>query len=795
MSRLYHVWAQAVVRFRIPVLLVTATLLALATTTFRNLYHDDSNESYFLEGDPNLAAYNKLHELFGDNEYLLIGVPAPAGQDTVFEARTIEVIQEITAFLEEHEVVTQVRSLSKYEHTHNSDGTLATDPLFEEFDDLTQAVLSHAQTVIQGEPLALDSLITRDLKHTVIAARTELRPKENAHKVQVVTDTLNFIQEKHYASEGYNLHISGDPLIGERFENLTKSDMAWLNPAMAIIIVGILLLVFRSIVATVLPLVFIGITVVLVTGLQGFLVWPFTAVNSALIPTTIILSVGTCVHIMVEFFNLRRNGATQKAAAQKTVEHLFFPVFFTCLTTGMGFIALSVTDIMPVKQFALLAASTSMLIFLLSMTLLPAILSFTPWIAKGGKTGHQHRGFVSQFLHALPQFVFKNRKPLAVIGILFSLFSVFSIRFMQVDTNFIEYFKQDSAVAKDLRYFDEQFKGIGNLEVIIDSGSEGGIKNPEFLQRIDDLEQYFEGYEESGNPVSVVKFFKQINQALHQDDANYFALPTTSPMAAQFLLLYENTGPEEDLSDLKDYDERYLRLSVSFINMNAADLEKQLDKIRQDLAQNFDDIAIELTGGLVIFNAIDTYVNRGMAQSFALAIAIIAVSFLLLFRSIKYGLIALIPSVVPVLITGGLISLAGVSLNLGTMIVGAMTIGIAVDDSIHLMSRYILHRKRGENVFEAISAALATTGKAVILTSLILVTGFSIMLFGSFIPFIQMGLFSAMIMIFALLGDLIFLPALLFLLDRNTPSHIHEQVPQTKTQALTPEPEDPHHVS
>lgn len=776
MKTFSQLWAHWILRQRKWVLIAFAAMIALAPLSFDRLYHDDSNESYFLEHDPNLKAFNQLIDLFGDNEYLLVGIPARQQDRDVFTAPTINLVNDLTQFLENHRHVTQVRSLSKYEYTHDDDGLLATDELFEDMAGLDAEALNHAREVMKNEDLALGSLITADLKHTVIAARTTYLRGENDHKVEVVNELRAFIDEHNYKAEGYQLHLSGIPVIGERFATLTKRDMAWINPVMAVIMVTILLIIFRSLAATMVPMLLIGSTVLLTISIQAWLGWPFTAVNSALIPTVIVLSVGTSIHVLVDFYRIRNQGLSPYDAAQAAVADLLFPIFFTCLTTALGFITLAITELAPVRQFALLAATAAMLIFLLAMSALPAALSFIPWIAKGRSQNKDH--LIHQFLQWLPSFVYKHRKGTAILGLSIALFSLVGIRFISVDTNIINYFKKDAWVSQDLHYFNEQFQGIANLEFIIDSGETGGIHQPNFLQRVDSLQNHLEQLGSSGKAISLIRFHKQINQSLNEDKAEFYALPTSANMAAQFLLLYENTGPDEDLSDLKDFDERYLRLSIPFRNMDARDMTAELGSIKKHLAAEFSDLNMEITGGMVMNNAQNTYVNNGMLASFGMAILMIGLSFILLFRSFKYGLIALIPSIVPVLLTGGLVSLAGISLDLGTMIVGAMTIGIAVDDSIHLMSRYLLQRKKGEAVLPAISAALATTGKAVILTSIILVCGFSVMLLGSFVSYIYVGLFSAMIMSFALIGDLFFMPALLLIFDRKalqSRSNKHQQ--------------------
>lgn len=778
MTRFVDTWAHCVVRFRAAILLASIILIVQSPFSFGRLYHDDSNESYFLEHDPNLNAFDRLLERFGDNEYLLVGIPARAGDADVFNADTVRIIHEISEFLENHRHVTQVRSLSQYEYTHDDAGMLATDPLFEAIETsdnpatpaVTPEALTAAREIMRKEKLALGTLLTDDLQHTLIAARTSYRPGENNHKVEVVTELREFIAERGYADQGFTLHMSGVPVIGERFQTLTQRDMAWINPVMGVLMIGILFAIFRSAFATALPLLLIGCVILVITGLQGVLRWPFTAVNSALIPTVIILSIGTAIHVLVEFFHFRRQGLTPPAASRATTRDLLHPVFFTSLTTAAGFLTLAVTELTPVRQFALLAAASAMLIFLFSTTALPALLSYIPWVPRGHAPHNpQQINAMTRLLSALPNFTRTHSRKIAATGILLALFSVYSIRHMTVDTNIVNYFKDDSWVNQDLHYFNRTFKGISNLELIVDTGRDGGIKDPAILARVDDLQTWLENRAETGTALSIIRFYKQIHQSLNGNDPQHFTLPTSPEMAAQFLLLYENTGPDEDLSDLKDFNERYLRISVPILNMDARDMTAALTSIRQHIEHEFSDLSLEITGALVMNNAQNNYVNSGMFLSFGIAILVIGVSFLVLFRSLKYGLIGLIPSIVPVLLTGGLVSMAGIAMDLGTMIVGAMTIGIAVDDSIHLMSRYLLRRKRGDGVFEAIQSAFSTSGKAVILTSIILVCGFSVMLLGSFVSYIYVGLFSAMIMSFALIGDLLFMPALLFILDREKP--------------------------
>jgi len=766
MNRFKLAWARFVVTRPWPIFALTGLLLGFAILSIvsRPIPYDNSNEMYFLPNDPSLLAFNELTDLFGDSEYLSIGVEARAQDQDVFSQDTIHLIDSLTQMLEEHEVVTQVRSLSKYQYTHNDDGLLATDDLFEEPDAVTAQDLAKARVIMAGEKLALNTLITKDFQQVRILARTEYRAGDNSHKVQIVTDLLDFIETQKFAEQGYQLHLAGMPVIGERFETLTKEDMAWINPTMALVMLVILFLTFRSITGTLVPWLVIGISIISITGIQAYFAWPFTAVNSALVPTLIIIGMGVSVHVLVEFYHFRGKGLVPKEAAYETITHLFQPVLFTALTTSMGFAALAITELLPVKQYAYLAAMGPLIIFLVAMTSLPALLSFIPWMPKRTQTAFKN-DLVGRVTQSIPAFTYRKRFPIVFVGAIALLFSLFFVSKITVDSNFITYFKKDSWITQDMHYFDEHFKGISNLEVMVDSGVEDGVKAPEFLRRVESLQDYLEGLPESGDTNSLLDFLKQIRQAVSEDNPDFFILPDSAQMTAQLLLLYENSGPDEDLSDLKDFDQRHLRLTVPLINMSASQMTLLLEQINTEIEAEYSDLTVEITGPMVMYNVQDRYINEGMFNSFSIALLLIGLSFFVLFRSVKYGLIALVPSVVPILMAGGVVTLMGISLDLGTMIVGAMTMGIAVDDAIHVVSRYLLARSQGADVNQAIGRAMNESGRAVVFTSVILVVGFSVMLLGSFIPYINTGLFSAVIMGLALVGDLIVLPALLYMID------------------------------
>ncbi|MCG8337860.1 MAG: MMPL family transporter [Proteobacteria bacterium] len=766
MANFIHRWAELVINKRFRVIIISILLMGVAIIPMKNLYYDNSNELFFLEDDPNLKLYNEFLDRFVDSESISVGIEARQGEDSVFTPDTLRMIKTITEFLEDHEHVNKVSSLANYQYIHSKDDTLETTDLVENWDALDDRpeLMRKMKQIMEGETLVHGSLVSEDMKHTVVFARTVYIKGGAEHKVEVTHAVMNLIAENNWEQQGYKIHLFGIPVLSERFETLAKKDQSWVLLAMLGIVVFVLAFSFRSFGGTLVPFVVIITTVLYVTGLQGLLTWPYNTVLTALPFIIIIVGIGDSVHLIVEYYHFRYQGQEPQDSAKSAIKVLWMPCFFTSITTAAGFMALSVTRLVPIRQFGLLGATASFLAFLVSLTILPALLSYVRLKPERVKNTME-QGLIARFTGGLASFTFKYKFLLSALCLILVLGSVFLARKIEIDTNYASYFKENSTLRQDINYFDRVYKGAMMLDFMVDSGEPGGIKNPVILNDIARLQAYLDTLESAGKAVSYADFVKKMNQAMHNDDPAYFRIPDSREAVAQYLLLYENSGPENDLSDLKTSDERYARIYAPLSNMSSMNMHRLMSQIRQDLKTSFPDLNVQLTGNMVLYVAHDFYIQEGVVKSFGLALLIIGLCFFVIFRSFKYGVLALIPSIFPVIFTGAIMYLLGISLNLGTMIIGAMTIGIAVDDSIHVMNRYLSAFRDGKPLRERIHLALTESGRAVIFSSIVLVLGFSVMLLGSFTPFIYTGLISAAVMVMALLGDLFFLPAILFVLD------------------------------
>jgi len=768
MTRLINTWANFVINKRFYLIVASVVLLLVILVSGPSIPFDNSTERYFVLGDPALTDYHRSIELFGDNEYLIIGFEAAPATADIFQAETLRNIAQISEFLEFHEYITQVRSLTTFQYIHADGDDLRTDYLIDDIEDLIARpnAIAAVKSTLEREELALDTLISRDFRHTRIAARVEYHQETAENKVQLVQDLQNFVDEHNLDdSSDYIFHLSGYPLVQERIETIADEDTSKLIAIMVVLMLVILFASFRSFVAMAIPWLVIVSSLLIVLEVQSYLEIPHTIIDrSALLPTLIIIGIGLVVHVLVEFFNFAKSGKNGVAAARATIIQLWRPAFFTAITTSAGFYALSVTRVLPIKEFALLGAIGPIALFFFSLTVLPAMLSYINKVPSA-TVQVLEMGFISRITSKVPDFTLKNRHIILLFAIATTVFSVWYLPRFEIDSNYTSLFKAGSQVPQDIEYFDEVYRGMMNLDVILDSGEIDGVKQPEFLRQADQLQTWLEQRSTLGPINSLVDYLKEISQAVNGDVAQYYRIPETSDMTAQFLLLYESAGADEDLSDIKDFDNRFTRLVIPVVNMRASEMAVELDLISTYLNQNFGQLQPAITGTMALYTVRDAYISEGMVLSFIVALSVIAVFFIVLFKSFKYGILSLIPSVLPIILAGSIAAWLGIYLDHSAVIVFAMTLGIAVDDAIHVMSRYLLAKKSNASTKQALQRAMNESGRAVLFSSIVLVFGFSVLCFGSLTTVIYVGFFGGVIMTFALIGDLIFLPAILYLVD------------------------------
>jgi predicted RND superfamily exporter protein len=748
-------------------------LFALSAWQLPKLYFEDSTDMWFLKDDQMALTYKNYKRTFQSDEFLTIAINKRPGDQDVFNSETLRLIRSFTEFLDEHRNVTKVRSLSRYQYMHTSSGILKIDNVIpedeDEFKQLSAKDWTQIRAIMQKEHLSEDLIVAADYNSTIISARVIESDVNRNARLELAQDFNQYIIDNDLTNIAWDIHLLGAATINENYFRYSESDSQFIYPVMFVIIFVLLVFLFRTLAGVVLPILLVIFSIIMTLGIAAYLGWSLNMLNIVLPLLLMVISLADSIHIMVSFYNYRQLDYEPKEAAKKTIKTLFIPCFYTTITTFVGFIALAASKLVPVIQFGIEAAIGVLIAFVLSITVLPAILVHIKGFSRLGEVN-------TRIINLLPKFAYKHSMKITLIALILIPAATYFARQINIDTSFERNFKQNSDIRKSIRFYENNFAGALGLEMVLDSGKAGGAKEPQFLLKTLALQEWLESQDCCSRTLSLNDYLFEINAKLNEHQSQYYTVPNSRELVSQYLLLYSNGGPEEDLTDMISNDESKIRLSVTFKSRPAKQTSIWINKIKAELATNYQDLNATLTGRTIMFNNMDKYIQNGLISSFSLAFLLIILSFFILFKSVKYGILAMFTSMLPVLVVGGIMGAFDIYLDFATMMVAAVTIGIAVDDSIHFLWHYVNTRRSGSSRNEAIEFAVKKAGRAIIFTSIILASGFLMLMFSAFIPTIFFGILGAIVVVFALLADLLFLPAFMYLNSHRKKQRGHQNL-------------------
>ncbi|PCI21780.1 MAG: hypothetical protein COB67_13810 [SAR324 cluster bacterium] len=757
-------WSQAVVQYRWAVLIITAITLTALISPLLQLRFDNSSEMWFLDGDKTLSNYQEARRIFGDSQTIRVGLEARKRDKNIFNKETLAVIHEVTEFLESHEHIISVSSITNYQFMTSIDDEFSIEDLVEDVDELegTTSETRRMTQIMTKETMAHDFLVTKDLMNTLISAKVAYRDKSIDHHIELVQQLRAFFKKNKYMEKGFDLRLGGVSAVNEQVFSSSAKDRKLVRPLMFLIIIILLYFSFRTKTGVFVPLIVVIGSIISMQGITSLLGWNKNILNANLPVLVIAVGIGDAIHIITEFYFQRKSGLAPKEAAILSVHEKFLPCFYTTVTTVAGFLAITATRLQPLREYGVIASIGVMTAFVLSVFTLPALLSFSKKDSQSIRD-LLTKGPIVKLTHGLTPFVAKNRRFILAAGFVTLIISIGFMSMVKTDSSYLSYFKRDTKLQKDLNYFGDHYKNTGGMQIMIDSGENGAAIEPVFLKKVERLQSYIASLENSGKTRSLADYIQKINQSMHNDDPAYYKIPDTREHVAQYLFLYGNSGPTDDLSDLIGFHQRYLKLEVAEYYISAITSKKRIEMIEHKLMTDFPHLKVTMSGGSYMDSVKNIYLNDGLIHSFSLAIGMIILCFFIFLRSIKYGLLSLIPSIFPIIFAGGVMGVLGIELNFNTMIIAALTFGIAVDDTVHIMTCYQEGIQNGLSKFKSIDEAIKGSGHAIILTSVILFFGFGVNLIASFVPTIQFALLGGIIILVACLADLILLPAMILI--------------------------------
>ncbi|MDQ1829150.1 efflux RND transporter permease subunit [Massilia scottii] len=557
-------------------------------------------------------------------------------------------------------------------------------------------------------------------------------------------------------------------------------EMGMLNVAALCIITLLLWFLFRSLSAVVWPVVIVILSVIWMTGITAWLGLPITSFVMIAVMLTLAVGVADTVHVLAGYLSARKEGKDHAAALRTGFRHVAVACLLTSVINIVAVLALSVTPVVPIKVFALMCALGVALPFMFSVYLLPLMLDIwapkhagqTPRAGLAAAVGRlipNFAGFVARQLDKVLPVV--EKRPVTFIAMFVSLFAVcvYGSMLTKVDTDPVGSFPLDSPIRRNVQVVDQNMMGAQSMEIFLDLGKDNAFHDPFVLQTVEQLQRTIEG--KYGHLVvkttSLVDTVKHSYKTLNEGREEMYIIPDKEATVSQTLFLFNQSNPDDRRKLVSDnFDKSHI--SVRLYNAGSYEYAKTWEAMRKDINQSvgtlrgkYPTAEVSITGVLALMMQGADYLTRSELQSFGLALILISVILLMLFGSVKAGAIALIPNLIPAILAYGALGLLGKPLDITTMMIAPIIIGIAVDDTVHFIMRYRNEVIIDGNIRRALHTTITDTGQSIVFTTMILGLGFGVMAFASGTGMANLGLFGSMAILIGLLNDLFFLPAMI----------------------------------
>lgn len=711
---------------------------------------------FFSKEDPGLASFQKLETVFTKTDNVLFVVSAPEGD--VFSRDALQAIDELTHAGWKLPYASRVDSLTNFPWADGTPDELTVQPLLH---GLEPADLALMRERANSEPLLKGSLLARDGRTAGVNVTLRLPredPEEVPRTVAAARAAVESVKARH---PGLDVRATGMAFVNDAFMETSIRDMGVMLPLMLLVMLAAMALMLRSTLATLAVAAVIASSAALSMAIAGWFGYPLspTSVAAPMIVLTVAIADG--VHVVLATMVELRNGLSKRDALIHSLQHNLEAITYTWLTTVVGFLCLNSSDAPPVLHLANMASFGVTMAFGFSITLLPALLMLLP--VRAPKAAKESR---ARLFGVLGGFVMTHRRLVLAITAVVTVGFGFLASRLETNDAFIGYFDEAVPFRQDIDFAMKRLSGVYRLEFQLGAG-DTGVTEPAYLAKVDAFSTWLEQQPEVQHVYGLNHVLARVYQVT---SAGPRRLPPTREEAAESLLLYSLNLPAGiDLSDRVTIDQTSSRLTVTVRDMSTRQMTAFAQRAEGWLDTNAPkSMASRATGPVVIFSALSERNARGMVQGDLLSLVLISLCMVLVLRSLKLGLLSVVPNLIPIVVGYGLWFVAVGQLNVVGTIAGSIALGIIVDDTIHFLTRFRAATEvRGVTPEAAMKSTLEHVGPAMLSTSLVLVLGFGVLTLSHFQMTSHLGWLTALIVGLAPFADLVVAPALVVTLTRT----------------------------
>ena len=583
--------------------------------------------------------------------------------------------------------------------------------------------------------------------------------------VKSLIPSIEDFQTKH----SLDVRISGMPYIRTLNSQIIVDEIGWFVAAALLVTSLIFFFFFRSFRATFISLIVVCIGVMWTLGIIGMLNYEITVLTALIPPLIIVIGIPNCIFLINKYQHEVKLHGNKVKSLQRVITKIGNATLMTNVTTASGFATFILTESKLLKEFGIVASLSILAIFILCLLIIPIIYTFLPF-PKDRHLEHLNRRWIGGFVNWMEHMVKFKRITIYTTAVALLIVSMIGINQIKISGSLIEDMPTNTEFFSDIRFFEKEFNGIMPLEIMIDTKRKKGVMKLSTLKRMSELEDVILDIPELSKPISVVGLVKYSKQAYYNGNTKFYQLPTAQEN--NFILAYaKNSSSRVDLlNNLVDSTEQYARITTFMKDVGT----DKMERIQEDLQNKINKVFpkerynVTMTGKALVFQKGTKYLVKNLTISLSLAIFLISLFMAYMFRSGRMIIISLIPNLLPLLVTAGLMGYLGVPIKPSTILVFSIAFGISVDDTIHFLAKYRQElQTHNWKIKTSVYRALRETGISMFYTSIVLFFGFSVFTISSFGGTVALGALVSATLLFAMLSNLLLLPSLLLSLERS----------------------------
>ncbi len=777
--------AHLIYRHHWKVLLLVLLFVAGLATQLPKLVMDTSTEGFLHADDPALVAYAGFREQFGRDEVLAIAVTAPELFDLSFLNRLKQLHEELR---DRMPYLDDITSLINARNTRGEGSTLIVEDLLEQWPEDAVALAAIKERAMANE-FYRNLLLSEDATTTVIVIKTDVysslgeeedllegfddaftEPAPAARQFITPEENSELVLAAHRIAERYNapdfrIRIGGGPEVMYKLKQVMQTNMErFIKLAFGVIAIA-LFVMFRRLSGVLLPLLVVLFSLLSTLSIMAMAGIAFKLPTQILPSFLMAVGVGASVHVLALFFRHLQQGNGKEESIVYAMRHSGLAIVMTSVTTAAGLASFAGAEVAPISDLGLLASSGVLLSLVFTILLLPALLSIIPLRAKSGGGAERRHAAMDRIIIAIADVATSRHKLVLLFSGIIILMGIIGATQVRFSHEPYKWMPTSMSVRQAGDFLDQKMGGASVVEVVVDTGRENGLYQPHILKGLErlkqEIEQLREGPVSIGKTLSVVDIIRETNRALNENRQMFYTVPESRELIAQEFLLFENSG-SDDLEDFVDSQFRKARFTLKMPWTDSI----YLDRLSADLKERFrkelgDDVVITVTGMNALLGRTMAATIFSMTQSYMIAAVVITLMMILLLGDLRIGLISMIPNLAPIVVTVGVMGWLDLPMDLFTILIGSIAIGLAVDDTIHFMHNFRRYHLASGDVADAVRRTLLTSGRAMLVTSIVLCLGFFIYMFSILTNLFNFGLLTGLAIGMALLADFFLAPALM----------------------------------